>query len=122
MNHNPINAKSGDIVQLVGLSHKNFIIRLEPGKILETHRGILSHDDLIGKQWGSQVFSHIGNPFFLLQPSLGDLITATRRTTQILYPKDIGYILVTMGIGPGHHVIEAGTGSGAMATALAYTV
>jgi tRNA (adenine57-N1/adenine58-N1)-methyltransferase len=122
VNHNPINAKSGDIVQLVGLSHKNFIIRLEPGKILETHRGILSHDDLIGKQWGSQVFSHIGNPFFLLQPSLGDLITATRRTTQILYPKDIGYILVTMGIGPGHHVVEAGTGSGAMTTALAYTV
>lgn len=115
-------AKSGDIAQLVGLSHKNFLIRLQPGKILETHRGILSHDDLIGKQWGSQVFSHIGSPFYLLQPSLGDLIIATRRTTQILYPKDIGYILVTMGIGPGKHVIEAGTGSGAMTTALAYSV
>jgi len=42
------------------------------------------------------------------------LIIATRRTTQILYPKDIGFILVTMGISPGQHVLEAGTGSGAM--------
>jgi tRNA (adenine57-N1/adenine58-N1)-methyltransferase len=112
----------GDLAQLVGLSHKNFIVRLKEGEVLQTHRGILYHDELIGKPWGSQVFSHIGNPFFLLQPSLGDLITATRRSTQILYPKDIGYILVTMGIGPGHHVIEAGTGSGAMTTALAYAV
>ena len=116
------NANHGDLAQLVGLSHKNFILRLQEGDELQTHRGIVSHDDLIGKQWGSQVFSHLGNPFYLLQPALGDLITATRRTTQILYPKDIGFILVSMGIGPGQHVVEAGTGSGAMTTALAYTV
>lgn len=115
-------ANHGDIAQLVGVSHKNFIILLQNGEKLHTHRGIVSHDDLIGKQWGSQVFSHLGNPFFLLRPALGDLITATRRTTQILYPKDIGFILVTMGIGPGQHVLEAGTGSGAMTTALAYAV
>jgi tRNA (adenine57-N1/adenine58-N1)-methyltransferase len=115
-------ANHGDIAQLVGLSHKNFILRLKNGEVLQTHRGIVSHDDLIGKQWGSQVYSHLGNPFYLLQPALGDLITATRRTTQILYPKDIGFILVSMGIGPGQHVVEAGTGSGAMTTALAYAV
>jgi tRNA (adenine57-N1/adenine58-N1)-methyltransferase len=112
----------GDLVQLVGLSHKNFIIQLQKGQELQTHRGILYHDDLIGKQWGSQVFSHIGAPFYLLQPALGDLITTIRRTTQILYPKDIGFILVSMGIGPGQNVIEAGTGSGAMTTALAHAV
>lgn len=115
-------ANHGDIAQLVGLSHKNFIIRLQRGENLQTHRGIVSHDELIGKKWGSQVSSHLGNPFFLLKPSLGDLITATRRTTQILYPKDIGFILVSMGIGPGQHIVEAGTGSGAMTTALAYAV
>ena len=115
-------ANPGDIAQLVGLSHKNFIIHLQEGEVLETHRGIITHDDLIGKQWGSQVYSHLGNPFYLLQPALGDLIIATRRTTQILYPKDIGFILVSMGIGPGQHVLEAGTGSGAMTTALAYAV
>ena len=115
-------ARDGDLAQLVGLRHKHFILTLQAGAKLETHRGILQHDDLIGKPWGTQVFSHIGAPFFLLQPSLADLITELPRTTQILYPKDIGYILVTMGIGPGQTVMEAGTGSGSMTTALAYAV
>jgi tRNA (adenine57-N1/adenine58-N1)-methyltransferase len=116
------NARDGDLAQLVGLRHKHFIITLKSGARLETHRGILQHDDLIGRPWGTQVFSHIGSPFFLLQPSLGDLLNDLPRNTQILYPKDIGFILVTMGIGPGKKVIEAGTGSGSMTIALAYHV
>lgn len=115
-------AQPGDLAQLVGLSHKNFIIRLTPGERLQTHRGILYHDDLIGIPWGSQVSSHLGSSFFLLQPALSDLIKETKRTTQIIYPKDIGFILISMGIGPGVRVLEAGTGSGAMTTALAFAV
>ena len=116
------NARAGELAQLVGLRHKHFIITLQAGAKLETHRGILQHDDLIGKPWGTQVFSHIGSPFFLLQPSLGDLLNDLPRSTQILYPKDIGFILVTMGIGPGKRVIEAGTGSGSMTIALAHAI
>ena len=115
-------AQTGDLAQLVGLSHKNFIIRLTPGDRLQTHRGILYHDDLIGIPWGSEVSSHLGSSFFLLQPALSDLIKETKRTTQIIFPKDIGFILITMGIGPGSRVLEAGTGSGAMTTALAFAV
>ncbi len=115
-------ARAGDLVQLVGLRHKHFILNLEAGAKFETHRGVLQHDDLIGKTWGTQVFSHLGAPFFLLQPSLADLLTNLPRTTQIMYPKDIGFILVTMGVGPGQKVMEAGTGSGSMTTALAYAV
>ena len=115
-------AKAGEFAQLVGLGYKNFIVRLVPGQQLQTHRGMLKHDDLIDKPWGSQVFSHLGKPFFLLQPSLGDMLLDIRRNTQIMYPKDIGFILVRMGIGPGDHVLEAGTGSGALTCALAYTV
>ena len=120
--HSSAIAKDGDLAQLVGLRHKHFIIALQAGAKFETHRGILQHDDLIGKPWGTQVFSHIGSPFFLLQPSLADLINELPRTTQILYPKDIGFILITMGVGPGQTVMEAGTGSGSMTTALAFTV
>ncbi len=115
-------AQPGDLVQLVGLRHKHFIFRLEVGLVLHTHRGYLRHDDLIGKPWGSQVTSHLGNPFFLLQPSLADLLRDLPRNTQILYPKEIGFILVNMGIGPGKFVVEAGTGSGALTAALAYAV
>src|ERR671918_2378848 len=115
-------ARNGDLAQLVGLRHKHFILTLQAGAKFETHRGVLQHDDLIGKRWGTQVFSHLGAPFFLLQPSLADLLTELPRTTQILYPKDIGFILVTMGVGHGQKVIEAGTGSGSMTTALAHAV
>ena len=115
-------ANDGDLAELVGLRHKHFIINLKSGAKFETHRGIILHDELIGKPWGTQVFSHMGSPFFLLQPSLADLLIDLPRTTQILYPKDIGFILVTMGVGPGQKVMEAGTGSGSMTTALAYAV
>lgn len=115
-------ARENDLAELVGLRHKHFIIRLKAGAVFQTHRGVLKHDDLIGKPWGSQVLSHIGSPFFLLQPSTAHLLRATKRVTQILYPKEVGFILVMMGIGPGQHVLEAGSGSGALTSALAYAV
>lgn len=115
-------ARAGDLAQLVGLRHKHFLITLTPGAELHTHRGIVRHDDLIGRPWGSHVTTHLGATFYLLQPSLADLLIDLPRNTQILYPKDIGFILVTMGIGPGKRVIEAGSGSGSMTIALAYAV
>lgn len=115
-------AAEEDLVELVGQNHKHFIFPLKAGGVLHTHRGIVNHDDLIGKPWGIQVFSHLGNPFYLLQPALADLLRETPRATQILYPKEIGFILVQMGIGPGMHVMEAGTGSGSLTTAFAYAV
>jgi tRNA (adenine57-N1/adenine58-N1)-methyltransferase len=115
-------AQVGDIIQLVGLRHKHFIFTLTAGGEMHTHRGIVKHDDLIGLPWGTQIFSHLGSPFFLLQPMLGDILTNLPRNTQILYPKEIGFIMVNMGVGPGQRVIEAGTGSGSMTIALAHTV
>lgn len=115
-------AQAGDLAQLVGLRHKSFIVTLKPGAELHTHRGILKHDELIGLPWGTQVFSHLGAPFFLLPPALGDLLIDTPRNTQILYPKDIGFILVSLAVGAGTRVLEAGSGSGALTTAFAYAV
>lgn len=121
-NLNGTHAQEGDLVQLVGLNHKHFIIRLQTGGVFQTHRGVLKHDDMIGQPYGTQIFSHNGAPFFLLQPALGDLLRTLKRNTQILYPKDIGYIMTTMGIGPGMHVLESGTGSGSLTCAFAYAV
>jgi tRNA (adenine57-N1/adenine58-N1)-methyltransferase len=115
-------AQEGELIQLVGLSHKHFIFRLKAGGVFQSHRGVIQHDDLIGMPFGTQVFSHNGSPFFLLQPALGDLLRTIKRTTQILYPKDIGYLMTTMSIGPGMYVLEAGTGSGALTCAFAYAV
>ncbi len=115
-------ACEGDLAELVGLRHKHFILKLVKGGEFHTHRGILRHDELIGMPWGSQVFSHNGSPFFLLQPPIGDVLRELPRNTQIIYPKELGFILVNMGIGPGQHVVEAGTGSGALTCAFAYII
>lgn len=114
--------KEGDLVQLVGLSHKHFLVTLKAGDQLQSHRGIVKHDDLIGIDWGTQVYSHNGHPFFILQPSIADLLSEMPRCTQIMYPKDVGFLLMTMGIGPGSHVLEAGTGSGGLTSVFAYYV
>ena len=115
-------SQAGDVVQLIGRDDKYFIIRLVPGQRLETHRGIFQHDDLIGQELGSEVFSHLGHGFYLLEPSTDDLIRDLKRTSQIIYPKDGGFILMKLAVHPGQTVLEAGTGSGGMTTVLAQTV
>lgn len=115
-------ASIGDLIQLVGMRNKSYIFNVTEDKELHTHRGVIKHNDLIGLPFGSKVLSHNGSAFFLLQPSIADILMDLKRITQILYPKDIGYILLTMGIGEGQHIVEAGTGSGAMTIALAHSV
>ena len=114
--------QAGDLVQLVSPTNKVYLVRLTPGGQLHTHRGIVEFDQIIGIPWGSQVHTHLGSLYYLLQPSLSDILRETKRNTQIMYPKDIGFVLVSMGIGPGTQVLEAGTGSGAFTTALAWAV
>jgi tRNA (adenine57-N1/adenine58-N1)-methyltransferase len=115
---------AGDIVQLVERARKpkTFIFRLIPGETLHTHVGMIAHADLIGQTLGTEVITHKGRAFFLLEPSTDDLIRDIRRNSQIIYPKDIGFILMKMSIHPGRTVIEAGTGSGGMTTVLALMV
>ncbi len=115
-------AQPGDLVMLVGKDHRHFLFRLDPEAELQTHRGVIRHQQLIGAAWGSYVESHLGHPFYLIEPSLHDILLNIRRTSQIIFPKDIGYILLHLSVGPGRTVVEAGTGSGALTTALAWAV
>jgi len=115
-------AQPDDLALLVGRDRKSFIVRLEPGSQFHTHRGMLAHDDLIGSPWGTRLSTHLGYPFLLLRPSTDDLVRDLKRTTQIVYPKDAGYILMKMRIAPGCRVVEAGTGSGGLTLVLAQAV
>jgi tRNA (adenine57-N1/adenine58-N1)-methyltransferase len=114
--------QAGDLVQLVGPRDKSLILRVDVGKQVHTHIGIIEHNNIIGKEWGTVVLSHLDKKFRILQPALDDLLRDIKRNTQIMYPKDIGYILINLGIGPGKKVAEAGTGSGAFTIALAHAV
>jgi len=115
-------AQEGDLAMLLGRGRRRAIFKLKAGKSYHTHHGIIEHAELIGARWGSIVETHLGTPFILLEPSLHDLLLHIRRKSQIIFPKDIGYILLQLSVGPGKRVLEAGTGSGALTTALAWMV
>jgi len=114
--------RAGDLVLLIDAKNKLFIFRLQDGQELQTHRGVVRHSDLIGAAWGSRVATHLGETLQLLSPSLHDLLLHLPRQSQIVFPKDIGYLLLRLSVGSGARVIEAGTGSGAMTLALAWAV
>lgn len=112
----------GDYVLLSLSQRKTYLVKVEQGKNFHTHKGFVKFDELIGKEYGSIVLSSLGFEFAALRPLLRDYIMKCARQTQIMYPKDIALIVVFSGIGPGSRVVEAGTGTGAMTTALAHYV
>lgn len=115
-------ARAGDLAYLLGPRNHSLSVILTPGERVHSMHGIIQHEELIGREWGSQVSTHLGKVFTLLQPALDDVLRDIERASQVVYPKDIGYILLNMGIGPGSRVLEAGTGSGALTVALAHSV
>jgi tRNA (adenine57-N1/adenine58-N1)-methyltransferase len=112
----------GEYVLLSLSQRKTYLIKMEQGKSFHTHKGFVKLDDLIGKEYGSTLASSLGFEFTALKPQLRDYIMKCARQTQIMYPKDISLIVMFSGIGPGSRVVEAGTGTGAMTTALAHYV
>ena len=112
----------GSIAMLRAEDRKQFILKLAAGEQFQSHLGTIEHEQLIGRTWGSAIERHLGHQFHLLQPSLRDLLLSIKRRSQIIFPKDIGYILLRLSIGSGQRVLEAGTGSGALTMALAWSV
>jgi tRNA (adenine57-N1/adenine58-N1)-methyltransferase catalytic subunit len=114
-------ADGGIIILYLG-PRKTYMLRVEQGKSFHTHKGYIKYEDVIGQEWGCTLTSSLGFKFTVLRPLLPDFIMKSVRETQINYPKDIALIVMFSGIGPGSIVVEAGTGTGAMTTALAHYV
>ena len=115
-------AQENDTVLLIAGDGKRYLVRLRAGDRFHTHKGVIDHDALIGQPLGRQVFSHLDHPFVVLRPSIHDLLMNLKRASQIIYPKEIGQILLRLDVCDGRRVVEAGTGSGALTMALAYSV
>jgi len=110
--------KAHDLIFLVLDNRRRWLVQVKPGESFHTHRGIIEFDELIGKPFGSTIFSrpheNQGYKFIVLKPLPSDYVLHMSRKTQIIYPEDAGLILIYSGIGPGSIVIEAGAGSGAL--------
>ena len=103
--------------------HKHYFFHI-PEKVQEkasfhTTNGFLLVRDMLTAGLGSHVTSNIAVPFLLTRPGMYNYIMhGMPRFTQIVYPKDSAYMALRMNINEGQHVVEAGTGSGAMSLIL----
>lgn len=116
------NIQEGDEVLFYLDKRRTYKVKVESDVKFHTHKGFIELSELIGQPWGMAVKSSLGVSFYALKPMVKDLVHKTDRRTQVLYPKDIGYMLFQLNIGSGSRIAEAGTGSGALTMALANAV
>jgi tRNA (adenine57-N1/adenine58-N1)-methyltransferase len=105
---------AGERVLLIDPKERRYLLSLVAGATFHTHAGVLAHDDIIGATEGSTVAGSTGRSFLALRPTLSDVVLKMPRGAQVIYPKDLGAILIAADIGPGQRVLEAGVGSGAL--------
>ena len=111
--------QTGDYVILYHSDRMNYLVAVQPKGAFSTHRGQLPFDQIAGREFGDSMRTHLGFLFYLLKPGLADLAMKVKRSTTIVYPKDVGAMLLSAAVFPGARVIECGSGSGALTTTLA---
>ncbi len=94
------------------------MVTLTSGGRFHTHAGVVLHDEVIGRPAACEVRSATGARYLVVRPTLADSVLAMPRGAQVIYPKDLGAILMAADIFPGARVLEAGVGSGALSMAL----
>ena len=111
--------EAGERVLLIDNRDRRYLLTLATGKQWHSHSGVLDHDALIGAPEGTSARTSGGAKVLVFRPTLADYVLKMKRGAQVVYPKDVGLILVYADVFPGARVLEAGTGSGALTLALA---
>lgn len=101
---------------------RRWLVRPRDTPKLHTHLGILDISAQVGTGFGRRVQTTLGDELTLLKPTIEDLVMKAARKTQVIYPKDLGLIMLKLGIHSGSRVVETGTGSGATTAMVAYLV
>ena len=116
---------AGERVLLVDRKDRRYLVTLQPGRSFQSHAGVIDHDDLIGRCEGEEAEARqkdgrVTNSarYLVLRPTLADVVIGMPRGAQVIYPKDLGAILMAADIFPGARVLEAGVGSGALSMAM----
>jgi tRNA (adenine57-N1/adenine58-N1)-methyltransferase len=110
--------RAGEQVLLIDTKKRRYLLILEPGKEFHSHSGVVAHDDVIGSDEGTAFRSTRGMVYTAIRPTLADFVFKMPRGAQVIYPKDLGAILLLADIFPGARVLESGLGSGALSMAM----
>jgi tRNA (adenine57-N1/adenine58-N1)-methyltransferase catalytic subunit len=114
--------KQNDNVLFFFNDSKKWLMKVSRKQQFHTHVGIIDHKKVIGKEYGSAIKTNKGKIIYLLAPTIYDYVMKSQRSTQIVYPKDLGYIAARTGLQSGQKIVEIGTGSGSLTTFLASLV
>jgi len=109
---------AGDKVLLIDGKGRRYLRTLKEGGEFHTHAGITPHDSIIGLPDASTVRSVSGARYLALRPTLADFVLSMPRGAQVIYPKDLGPLLMIADVFPGARILEAGVGSGALSMTL----
>lgn len=104
----------GDLVQFIDNKNRRYLVTLEEGGEFHSHAGLIAHDDVIGRDEGRVLKSSRGGTYRVFRPTLSEFVLKMPRGAQVIYPKDLGPLLMIADIGPGVRVLESGVGSGAL--------
>ena len=108
----------GEMVLLLDSKARRYLVTLTSGKEFHSHSGYIAHDEIIGVDEGTTMRSTRGATYTLLRPTLSDFVLKMPRGAQVIYPKDLGPLLMLADIAPGVRVLESGVGSGALSMAM----
>lgn len=110
--------RDGERVLLTDPKGRRHLVTLQAGREWHSHRGGLALDDLIGSPEGVVVEAGSGTSYLVVRPLLTDTVTKMGRAATVMYPKDLGAVVVAADVFPGATVVEAGAGSGSLTCAL----
>jgi tRNA (adenine57-N1/adenine58-N1)-methyltransferase len=109
---------AGDRVLLFDSKERRYLVTLAEGGEFHTHAGFVRHEQLIGAPEGTVVRSTAGARYTAVRPTLADFVLKMPRGAQVIYPKDLGPLLILADVFPGARVLESGVGSGALSMTL----
>ncbi len=108
----------GERVLLIDHKRRRYLVTLAAGGEFHSHAGVLGHDAIIGSSEGAVLRTTQGGAYTVLRPTLSDFVLKMPRGAQVIYPKDLGPLLLLADIAPGVRVLESGVGSGALSMAM----
>jgi tRNA (adenine57-N1/adenine58-N1)-methyltransferase len=108
----------GDRALIFDSKQRRYLVTLTEGGEFHTHAGFVRHEQLLGEPEGTVVRSTAGARYTAVRPTLADFVLKMPRGAQVIYPKDLGPILVLADVFPGARVLESGVGSGALSMTL----
>lgn len=115
---NALPLQDGEQVLLIDQRGKRHLLFLRKSETFHSDRGWIPHDSIIGQPEGSWIRSSMGLRHLALRPTLAEFVLEMPRGAQVIYPKDLGPILLLADVFPGARVLEAGVGSGALSMTL----